>query len=108
MDPLSQITALLFSHQIVMKMLHFQSKKYATHKIIDMYLDKFAEIFDEYLEQRQGKEGRIPMKEISLDISLQDDETIVDYLRDFQTLLPKDLDNLKELVDKVIYLLDFS
>lgn len=110
MDPLSKVTALLFSHQIVMKMLHFQTQYYTTHKTMDMYLDKFSEIFDTYLEERQGKEGRIQMKELSLNLVFQTDDTIVEYLKDFQTSLDtyEGLDNLKDLINKVIYLLSFS
>ena len=65
----------LFEHQLLIKMFHFQTCRYSTHKVMDKYLDKFQDTFDTYMEVYQGLvKKRVSLKKLKIDISMVKDE----------------------------------
>jgi hypothetical protein len=52
-----KLLATLFEHFVVMKMYHFQTKKAATHKAVDSYVDEYLGLFDQFCEVLQGSAG---------------------------------------------------
>lgn len=122
MTDIQQLAELLLEHQKVVKLFHWQTKKYANHKSSDSYLDTFAELMDKYVEVSQGIYGRLSINKISSSSKIPNDEDIVIYLDEYTDKLKlltlkmiknnKDLDNL--LADMLMninqfkYLLTFS
>lgn len=73
-----------FEHQIQIKMLHFQTKKYGFHKTLDEYLSKFNSLFDKFMEVCQGViEGRLNNTNININVSMVTDENIIYYIDSF-------------------------
>jgi hypothetical protein len=70
-ENLQEITTALFSHLIMIKMLHFQSSKYGAHKALDEYYDSFNEKMDRFLEVLQGERGRISLMENTINVSVE-------------------------------------
>jgi Family of unknown function (DUF5856) len=84
---LQDITIEFFSHLIMIKMLHFQSTKYAAHKALDDYYDSFNEKMDRLMEALQGDRGRILVYDNALyiQVNLVDDATITERLDRFRS-----------------------
>jgi Family of unknown function (DUF5856) len=93
---LQDITTHLFSHLIMIKMLHFQSAKYGAHKALDDYYDKFNANMDRFMEVLQGDKGRITISSNTLEIQteLTNDTDISERLNQFGQEV------LTELVDE--------
>lgn len=73
---LSKLEGLLeafFEHQIIIKMYHFQTKKWGAHKASDKYLCKFGANLDHFLEVAQGITGRVDQKKISVTAKMATD-----------------------------------
>lgn len=111
----------LFLHQIQLKMLHFQTKKYAIHKSVDMYLGKFNTNFDSFMEVAQGISGKLTLKEINIFIPTLNDENVLSSLNDAVKMLKsinpklKDFSELTTINDQMLadiqqlkYLLTFE
>jgi hypothetical protein len=75
----------LFEHQLLIKMFHFQTCRYSTHKVMDKYLDKFQDTFDTYMEVYQGLvKKRVSLKELKIHISMvKDEDDMIDELERF-------------------------
>lgn len=83
---LQDITTELFSHLIMIKMLHFQTTRYGSHKALDKYYNKFNKNLDMILEVLQGEKGKITIKDSSLIIKsdLANDSNIIQKLDTFK------------------------
>ncbi|ARF09959.1 hypothetical protein Indivirus_6_25 [Indivirus ILV1] len=84
---LNELVQTFFKHQIIMKMFHFQTKKYGAHKASDSYLDGLLSNFDKFFEVAQGKYGTMDLKSIKIELNCIDDSTITDHLNKFISLL---------------------
>ena len=76
-----------FKHQLQLKMFHFQTKGYGSHKASDEYLSKFEGNLDKFMEVAQGAFGRLNMKEMDLKFTIVDDNTIFTELDKFIKIL---------------------
>lgn len=72
-----------FDHMIMMKMFHFQTEKYASHKESDLYLAKFLLNLDQFMEVAQGITGTVETPRITMDIDMTSDATITKELSSF-------------------------
>ena len=117
---LNEILLLFFTHHLELKMLHFQTKKYAVHKAVDVYLETFLENYDKFMEAAQGAVGRVSNKNVSIDFETLSDnnsteriDKFIGLLRDVDESLKKypELVNIKEEIigeaQKLKYLLTF-
>ena len=95
MDILDAILKLFFMHQLQLKMLHFQTKKYSVHKSIDTYLNTFADKFDKFMEVAQGIWGKISTRDMNITFNVLTDENVIKEIEDFIIILKK-LDKYKE------------
>lgn len=95
MAELQQLTELLLEHQKVVKVFHWQTKKYANHKSSDSYLETFAESMDKYVEVAQGIYGRLSISKISATSKIPVDDDIEIYISEF-------MDKLKSLSSKMV------
>ena len=77
---LNRLCMNMISHQVVMKLFHFQTQLYGAHKASDGYLNKYAETMDKFLEVAQGIYGKITLKKYALTGSSHNDENIVKHL----------------------------
>ena len=116
------ILATFFRHQLVMKMFHFQTKKYGHHKESDVYLTGFAVQMDKYMETSQGHFGIVTTKSMDLNIKTVTDQTVdkylgqfVEFLDSFDSMLSKEYGDLLVIRDdmrieavKLRYLLKFD
>ena len=117
---LNQLVQYFFKHQIVMKMYHFQTKKYGAHKASDSYLDTFLGKFDSFMEIAQGAYGTLDLQQTEMNIIMVNDETIFTHLDEYiETLKSLDsrikhtaLINLRDEMlgdtDQLKYLLKFQ
>jgi hypothetical protein len=85
---LDMLLLALFSHQLQIKMLHFQTKKYSTHKILDAYLLTFCANLDKFIEVAQGSNNkRLSLDKIRIDVDvivdMPDNSVIIDSLDTF-------------------------
>ena len=62
MNNVNKLTMNLLNHQVVLKLFHFQTETYGSHKASDEYLEKYALIMDKFLEIAQGIYGKITLK----------------------------------------------
>jgi hypothetical protein len=76
-----------FTHQLQMKIFHFQTKIYSHHKLIDKYLDKFEKRLDKFMEVGQGIFGKFDIKKVRFDFDTIDDNNILGYLDKFIEVL---------------------
>lgn len=84
------IVQILFSHKIMIKMLHFQTKKYSYHKILDVYLTGFDLNFDKYMEVIQGIESsRLQNSTMNINVEMATDINIIEKLNEFIDFLKK-------------------
>lgn len=116
---MDELIKIFYSHQIVIKSLHFQTKKYGYHKACDEYLSKFSDLFDKFMETSQGYYGKMDLTEIKLSITLYNDNNIDSYIEKFikyvneiysktkVTCLQNILDEIAENAGQFRYLLTF-
>ena len=120
----NKLVEVFFKHQIVIKMFHFQTKKYAAHKTLDCYLCKFSENFDRFMESFQGVYGRLTNEKIDLSIDLVSDLDYKENIDRFKNILltirkklsaNKENDGLISILDdmvadvqQLLYLLTFE
>jgi hypothetical protein len=114
-----------FEHKIQIKMLHFQTRKYNYHKILDDYYNQFEEYFDKFMEVAQGNYNcRLSLKEIKLNVSMINDneksinELLTKFCQEnlfnlFSTLpnneaLTTIRDDIINLINKTKYLISFE
>jgi hypothetical protein len=86
-EMLNSFLVRFLNHQIKIKMLHFQTKSYGTHKATDDYLVKFATNFDRFMEVAQGISGKIDLKNIKFNIDLLNDQSVEEDLKTFRDVL---------------------
>lgn len=89
METLESLLNLFFSHQIKIKILHFQTKSYAIHKATDGYLSQFADNLDKFFEVTQGAFGKLNMKQVNMTFQTVNDDTITEELANFIKILKK-------------------
>jgi hypothetical protein len=87
MDKQNKLLKAFFIHKIGIKMLHFQTKYFGTHKALDEYLVKFDANFDRFMEVSQGINGIINIKSIDLKVKTLTDKNAQSKLSDFGELL---------------------
>lgn len=83
----NKLLTAFFMHQIMIKMLHFQTDSYGTHKALDAYLGKFSLNFDRFMEVSQGISGSSTLKTVDLKVKVATDNNIQSKLSDFGKLL---------------------
>lgn len=121
MDILELLLNLLFSHQIKIKILHFQTEYFARHKITDKYLKKFNKLFDSFFEVAQGIFGKLNVDKVHLSFKTANDTSIMNELENLVDTLKKldrpfekytELLNIRdemvENAEQFIYLLTFK
>jgi len=114
---------LFFQHQIQIKMIHFQTNGFGTHKATDKYLGIFQDNFDKFCEVAQGKFGKFDLNKLEFNVSIVTDmESIENVLKNYVKILNKldeydggnvnDLINIKESMvadaNQLLYLLTFN
>lgn len=77
----------LFTHYIVMKMYHFQTKSYGAHKASDTYVTDFLTFQDLFMEVAQGIYGKLESTSHECSTKLYDDDTITGYISESVTML---------------------
>jgi len=119
---LNRLCMNMISHQVVMKLYHFQTQQYGAHKASDAYVEKYAGTMDKFLEVAQGIYGKITLKKYALTGSSHNDENIVKHLDGmityWKTKINDVLDTYNELInirdelvadaDQLKYLLTFK
>lgn len=75
---LTDVILLFFKHQLKIKMYHFQTKLYGSHKTADAYLEKFENNLDKFMEVAQGisEYGKLSTKSISIVFDTLTDDNI--------------------------------
>ncbi len=110
-----------FSHQIKLKLYHFQTNSYGAHKASDAYLTEFLANFDLFMEVAQGIYGKLETSELNISFETLNDNSIMNELDDFVEMLAQlsqyivgntDLLNIKDEMiaeaNKLKYLLTFK
>ncbi len=87
MDLLSSILTIFFSHQLKLKIFHFQTKGYGSHKASDSYLTKFEDNLDKFFEVAQGVYGKLNMDNFKIECKTINDDNIMTELDKFIKLL---------------------
>lgn len=85
-----QLMQFFFKHEIKIKMYHFQTKQYGSHKTSDAYLAQYLLDVDRFMEVAQGAFGIIETKKMKLEIMMESDESIDHHLEKYIKFL-KDL-----------------
>ena len=96
-----------FKYIIILKMFHFQTKLYKSHKISDTYLTTLLEQFDKFMEVLQGHNNQqISTSSITLDIQMADDNTILNVVHKFIKYMRKIKgiynDEIDTIVDEIV------
>lgn len=107
----------LLGIQNQVKIFHWQTSSYATHKALGDYYDSLSDLIDTFVEQYQGQFGRVPIKSNlgqSDNIGLSDlsgEEQIVLFVKNvwqWLTTLRQNTENepnttnLQNLIDEMI------
>lgn len=95
MAELQQLTELLLEHQKVLKVFHWQTKKYSSHKSSDSYLETFADLMDKYVEVAQGIYGKLVINKITTSSKIPNDDDINIYIDEY-------IDKLRSLSSKMV------
>lgn len=92
---MNNILVKLFEHQLLVKMFHFQTLSYATHKAMDEYLDKFQDALDTYMEVYQGLvKSRVSLKKLKIDVTMvKNNNEMIEKLEDFINSVLNDMMN---------------
>lgn len=106
-----------------LKLFHFQTPKYSDHKSADTLYESMQTNFDILMETMQGKYGRIPKTDLTINVStiVNFDIVVIDYLQYIETVekfLNEDpiqtsdiltiLGNIKIDCNKFLYLYTFK
>ncbi len=94
------ITVIFFEMQLMVKLFHWNTKSYATHKATDEFYDKLSDNIDKFIEVLLGKlDDRIDLKtHKTINLYCVNDKEFKDKLIDFKLFL-------HELNDKIMGLL---
>lgn len=121
--PLSKFLVAVFEFQIALKMYHFQTLRYSTHKTVDEYSDKLANTIDKFFEVGQGIYGRIYFNDSVSTVQINNvrDKNFHEYIKKFlqeisyvEKVVSKnsDLSNIKDEIkgdlNQLIYLLSLQ
>ena len=80
---LETILHTFFEHQLIIKMLHFQTKHYGAHKTLDRYGSTFRDQLDLFMEVGQGIFGTVKTKNIDISVPTMTDSNIEKYMNEF-------------------------
>ncbi len=83
---LDNLIILFFKHQLSIKVYHFQTKKYSSHKTCDEYLKKFRKNLDRFMEVAQGTYGKLETTNVSITFDTLNDDTILGAIGNFISL----------------------
>lgn len=107
----------LLGIQDQVKLFHWQTTSYATHKALGEYYDSLSDLIDTFVEQYQGQFGRVPIKPnpMKSDLiglgDLQSEEQIVMFVKNVWQWLTKlrqntenepNTTNLQNIIDEMI------
>jgi len=76
-----------FEHQTMVKLYHFQTKRYGAHKAADAYYAKFLANLDRFMEVAQGIYGTVGISNWKLDDTAVTDADVDKRLKEFAKLL---------------------
>ena len=76
----NEALTLFFTHQLTMKMFHFQTPSGFKHAAADNYMLKYTANFDRFMEAWQGANGRLRTKRLNFAVVTKTDESITDHL----------------------------
>ena len=82
----------LLQIQLQMKLYHWQTHSHARHQSTDMFVEKFSQLIDQFVESYQGKHGRILLdgtQHIELHNMNEDCALPLDFLRTAEELLSR-------------------
>ena len=78
----------MLKHINIMKLFHFQTRKYSAHKAVDEYYGKLQEKFDELFEAMQGKFGKLNMHVLDIPAAhIPNDTNISSSVRQFHEMM---------------------
>ncbi len=107
----------LLGIQDQVKVFHWQTSSYATHKALGDYYDSLSDLIDKFVEEYQGQFGRVPIKPnpMKSDLiglgDLQSEEQIVMFVKNvwqWLTTLRQNTEkvehttNLQNIIDEMI------
>ena len=112
----------MLKHINIMKLFHFQTRKYSAHKAVDEYYGKLQEKFDELFEAMQGKFGKLNMHVLDIPAAhIPNDGNISSSVRQFHEIMKNmsgfyadcsDLVNIRDEImaaaDTFLYLLTLN
>jgi len=112
----------MLKHINIMKLFHFQTRKYSAHKAVDEYYGKLQEKFDELFEAMQGKFGKLNMHVLDIPTAhIPNDGNISSSVRQFHEMMKNmsgfyadssDLVNIRDEImaaaDTFLYLLTLN
>ena len=84
----------LLNHQIVLKLFHFQTDTYGSHKTSDKYIEKYAEVMDRFLEVAQGIYGKVSLTRYSISGSSHTNENIFKHLNGMIVYFKSKIDDI--------------
>ena len=84
----------LLNHQVVVKLFHFQTNTYGSHKASDSYLEKYANNMDRFLEVLQGVYGKITLKKYMISGISHSNENINNHLNGIIIYLEKKINDI--------------
>lgn len=71
-----------YEHIIQIKLLHFQTDRFGSHKALDAYLIKFDTNFDRFMEVAQA-DHKVKNKKMNLNITMMTDNDVSNVLSKF-------------------------
>lgn len=87
LELLDRLVILFFQHQIQIKMYHFQTSMFGSHKAVDTYLEKLNDNFDRFMEAAQGIYGRLSLKNVKISACMLSDDNIDQHLNEYVRIL---------------------
>jgi len=105
---INEIVHNFFEYIIILKMYHFQTKLYNTHKISDTYLGTVLEQFDKFMEILQGLNNKqLTTPKIELSITMANDNDIHGIANEFiiymKGLKGRFDNSLDAIIDEIMY-----
>lgn len=91
---LNKLCINMLNHQVAIKLYHFQTKRYGSHKASDSYLDKYMDLLDKFLEVAQGIHGRITIEKYDITGETKNDENIFQHLDKYSDYLENDINDI--------------
>lgn len=85
-----------YSWFLHMKTYHFLTLNYNHHKIVDGYLSKYSDLYDQFMEVCMGHHGKVKLTDFNLPISVINIENLYNHIDRFLTFL----DGLKTVYAK--------